>query len=86
MFARVAVRTGGGRPGLFVPKDAVVRRAGQEFVFLVAGDTARMVRVETGAAVDGLVKVRGDGLAAGQPAVTLGNEFLQPGGKVTVVR
>lgn len=84
MFARVAVRAGAARPGLFVPKDAVVRRAGQELLFLVSSDTARLVRVETGVEMDGLVQVRGDGLAAGHPVVTLGNEFLQPGMKVKV--
>ena len=79
MFARVAVRTGEGRTGLFVPKDAVVRRGGQEFVFLVNGTAAELVRVRTGLEVNDLVEVEGDGLAAGQAAVTLGNEFLQPG-------
>lgn len=86
MFARVAVRTGGGRRGLFVPKDAVVARGGQEFVFVVDGDTATLVRVQTGAVLDGVVEVRGSGLAAGQQAVTLGNEFLQPGAKVQPTR
>jgi RND family efflux transporter MFP subunit len=84
MFARVAVRTGEGRKGLFLPKDAVVRRGGQQFVFVVNGDAARQVKVETGAEVGGLVEVRGDGLGVGQQAVTLGNEFLQPGMKVAV--
>lgn len=83
MFARVTVRTGGGRTGLFVPKDAVVRRGGQEFVFLVEGGTARLVRVQTRLELDGLVEVEGPGLAAGRPAVTLGNEFLQPGTPVS---
>jgi multidrug efflux pump subunit AcrA (membrane-fusion protein) len=82
MFARVAVRTGQGGKGLFLPKDAVVRRGGQEFVFLVNGDAASQIKVETGAEVGGLVEVRGGGLAVGQRAVTLGNEFLQPGMKV----
>jgi HlyD family secretion protein len=84
MFARVAVRTGEGRKGFFLPKDAVVRRGGQEFVFLVNADTANQVKVETGSEVGGLVEVRGDGLAVGQRAVTLGNEFLQPGMNVRV--
>ncbi|MFQ5828820.1 MAG: efflux RND transporter periplasmic adaptor subunit [Candidatus Methylomirabilia bacterium] len=82
MFARVSVRTGRGRTGLFVPKDAIVRRGGRDFVFLVNADAAKLVRVETGPEVAGLIEVRGRGLAAGQKAVTLGNEFLQPGMKV----
>ncbi len=86
MFARVAVRVGGGRTALFLPKDAVVRRSGHEYVFLVEGDEAQLVRVETGAIVDGLVEVRGPGLTAGRQAVTLGNEFLQPGMKVRPAR
>ncbi len=82
MFARVSVRTGSGRKGLFLPKDAVVRRGGQEFVFVVDGDTAKQVRIQTGVAAGGLVEIRGDGLAVGQRAVTLGNEFLQPDMKI----
>ena len=84
MFARVAVRTGEGRSALFVPKDAVVRRGGADFVFLVNGDAASQVKVETGLEIGNLVEVRGQGLAVGQRAVTLGNEFLQPGMKVAV--
>jgi multidrug efflux pump subunit AcrA (membrane-fusion protein) len=84
MFARVRVRTGGGRSGLFLPKDAVVRRGGAEFVFVLEGDVAAQVKVETGAEVEGLVEVRGDGLAAGRRAVILGNELLQPGMRVAV--
>lgn len=86
MFARVAVRTGQARTGLFLPKDAVVRRSGQDFVFVVEGDLANLVRVETGAIVDGLLEVRSRELAPGQPVVTLGNEFLQPGMKVRPTR
>src|SRR5918992_1324732 len=83
MFARVAVRTGEVRKALFLPKDAIVRRGGQEFVFRVDGDAASQVRIATGAEVGGLVEVSGDGLAVGQRVVTLGNDFLQPGMKVT---
>jgi HlyD family secretion protein len=84
MFARVAVRAGDDRRALLVPKDAIVRRGGQDFVFLVDSDAVRQIPVETRLEVGGLVEVRGDGLAAGQRAVTLGNEFLQPGMTVTV--
>jgi HlyD family secretion protein len=86
MFARVAVVTGRRRTALFVPKDALVRRGGQEIVFVVHEDEATAVRVETGVEVDGFVEVRADSLAAGQQAVTLGNEFLQPGTKVRPTR
>lgn len=83
MFARVAVRTGKGRTAVFVPKDAMVRRGGQDFIFLVDGGLAELVRVRAGTEVDGLVEIEGDGLAAGRPVVTLGNEFLQPGTPVS---
>jgi multidrug efflux pump subunit AcrA (membrane-fusion protein) len=84
MFARVGVRAGDDRRALLVSKDAIVRRGGQDFVFLVDGSTVRQLPVETRGEVGGLVEVRGNGLAAGQRAVTLGNEFLQPGMTVTV--
>ncbi|MFQ5899640.1 MAG: efflux RND transporter periplasmic adaptor subunit [Candidatus Methylomirabilia bacterium] len=82
MFARVGVRTGKERTGLFVPRDAMVRRGGREFIFVVNSNVARLVRVETASEVGGLVEVRGSGLSSGQMVVTLGNEFLQPGMKV----
>jgi multidrug efflux pump subunit AcrA (membrane-fusion protein) len=51
-------------------------------VFVVNGDAAKQVSVQTGVEVGGQVEVRGDGLTAGQRVVTLGNEFLQPGMQV----
>jgi multidrug efflux pump subunit AcrA (membrane-fusion protein) len=84
MFARVAVQAGESRQGLFVPKDAVVRRGGQQFVFVVRGDAADQVKVETGVEDGALVEVRGASLAAGQRTVTLGNEFLQTGMKIAI--
>lgn len=86
MFARVAIRTGGERRALFVPRDALVRRGREEHVLVVDGGQASALRVETGVESDGLVEVRAGDLRAGQPVVTLGAELVQPGAKVQVVQ
>jgi cobalt-zinc-cadmium efflux system membrane fusion protein len=86
MFARVAIRTGEARVGLFVPRDAVVRRDRQELVFVIEGDRAQAVPVRTGIEADALVEVRAEGLRAGQVVATLGGELLQGGARVQVLR
>lgn len=85
MFARVAIRTGAEVRALFVPRDAVIRRGRQDLVFVVTGDRAQAVPVETGLEADSLVAVRADGLRSGQVVITLGNEGLQPDARVQVV-
>jgi RND family efflux transporter MFP subunit len=83
MLARVRLDLGSGRTALLVPKDAIVRQAQQEMVFLVEGDQVRAVTVRTGRAVGSRVEVTGD-LQAGQSVVVKGNERLMPGQKVRV--
>jgi multidrug efflux pump subunit AcrA (membrane-fusion protein) len=82
MFARVTVEGGSGRKGLYVPKDAVVRRDKGPAVFVVEDGVARMRVVRAGQAVEGLIEVFDGGLSAGQEVVVVGNEALQDGAKV----
>jgi multidrug efflux pump subunit AcrA (membrane-fusion protein) len=84
MFARVSLRAGKERSGLFVPRAALVRRGDEALVYVVDEQQAKAVRVQTATERDGLVEVQGDGLRAGVRVVTLGNELLQPGAKVEV--
>ncbi len=83
MFARVSFGLGGTRDAILVPKDAVVRRAGTALVYVVNGETAHEVRVQTGAAQGGDVEVAG-GLRPGQMVVVRGNERLRDGQGIQV--
>jgi RND family efflux transporter MFP subunit len=84
MFARVTLRSGMVRPSLFVPKDAVVRRAAGQVVFVVQENKARMVPVKTGRAHDGTIEVVEGTLKAGDTVVVTGNETLQDQATVAV--
>ena len=79
MLAQVSLRIGKSYRATVVPKDAVLRRGPQDFVFLMNGDnTVSMVPVETSQGVGSWVVVRGP-VKAGQQVVTRGNERLRPG-------
>ncbi|GIX48894.1 MAG: hypothetical protein KatS3mg131_3105 [Candidatus Tectimicrobiota bacterium] len=77
MSARVRLRLGELRPAVLVPKDAVVRQAGQTVVFVVEAQTARRVPVETGRAVGERVEVLQGALKPGDRVVVTGNETLR---------
>jgi len=83
MLARVTLTLTGGEKALLIPKDAVVRQAQHEIVFVVESDTARAVTVRTGRAMGSRVEVEGD-LAEGDSVVVRGNERLSPGQRVAV--
>lgn len=79
MLAQVNFPAGESYRATVVPKDAVIRRGPQEFVYLMDGNnTVRLVEVKTGAGVGSWVEVRGE-LRAGEKVVTRGNERLFPG-------
>jgi membrane fusion protein (multidrug efflux system) len=85
MSARAEFPVGERRKALLVPKDAVLLEAGQSQVFLVVEGAAQKRRIETGAAHgDRLEVVRG--LARGDLVVVKGNERIQPGSPVRLVR
>jgi len=82
MLAQVSFPAGESYRATVVPKDAVIRRGPQEFVYLMNGDgTVSMVPVETGQGVGGWVAVEGS-VEAGQKVITRGNERLRPGQSV----
>jgi len=69
-----------------VPRDALVLRDNEVFVYTVGeDDTARKVTVTTGAGRDSLIGVVGD-LRAGDPVVVRGAERLREGQALKVVR
>jgi HlyD family secretion protein len=77
MFARVTLRMGTAQPSVFVPKDAVVRRAGGQLVFVVEDAKARLVPIKTGRTHGGLIEVVEGQLRPGETVVITGNETLQ---------
>jgi len=83
MLARVTLTLTGGEEALLIPKDAVVRQAQHEMVFVVESDTVRAVTVRTGRAMGNRVEVLGE-LGEGDLVVVRGNERLSPGQRVTV--
>ncbi len=83
MLVEVALPAGENHRATVVPKDAVVRRGTQDFVYVLNGDnTVSQVTVETGEGVGAWIEVR-SGLSSGQKVVTRGNERLRPGQAVT---
>jgi len=81
LFARAIVAAGATAPGICVPRDAVVRRGGAEFVaVLVPGPAGAQMAiptpVQTGAESDGWVAVTSGNMVAGTPVVVRGNEKI----------
>ena len=68
---------------LTVHKDAVIRRRGQNVVFVIAGEKTEARPVDLGAAVGTRLEVL-SGLAEGDRVVVRGNERLRPGDKVRI--
>ena len=77
MFARGTLRIGATQPTVFVPKDAVVRRASGQVVFVVEDAKARLVPIKTGRTQEGLIEVVEGQLRPGDSVVITGNEMLQ---------
>ncbi len=84
MFARVTLRSGVPQATLLVPKDAVVRRAAGQVVFVVQDSKVRQVPIKTGRAFEGTIEVLEGALRAGELVVVTGNEGLQDQAAVLV--
>jgi RND family efflux transporter MFP subunit len=85
MLSHVAFFLGESYPALLVPKDALVTRGNQKFVFVYQGDTVKLVPLDIKGYHDGMAEVSGD-LKVGLSVVTRGNERLRDGQKVAVTR
>ena len=84
MLARIMISVASGEPSVLVPKDAVVRRGSDQIVFVVSDGQAKAVKVSTGRGYRALLEISGGDLRPGQQVVTLGNEVLRDGAKVTL--
>ncbi|MDT7042696.1 efflux RND transporter periplasmic adaptor subunit [Candidatus Nitronereus thalassa] len=84
MVSRVTLKVGHPHEGIVIPKDALVLRGGQEFVFLVNEGTVGQVRVKSLVHLDEWVEVSGD-VQEGMSVVVEGNERLFPGQPVRIL-
>jgi HlyD family secretion protein len=84
MFARVTLHIAAEQPRVFVPKDAVVRRAAAPVVFIVQDAQARLVPVKTGRTHEGFIEIVEGALKPGDHVVVAGNETLQDRAAVAV--
>jgi RND family efflux transporter MFP subunit len=84
--AKVFVPSAEPRDALAVPRDALVLREDNTYVFKVDGkNTAQRIAVETGTEDGALVEVKGP-IAAGERVIVRGAERLEAGQKVKAVR
>ncbi len=72
--------------GVGVPVDAIKQMRTGPVVFTVKGGRASLIPVKTGLQTDGWIEVLDAGLAAGTPIVTVGQDFLDDGFAVSVVK
>ena len=79
MLAHVTLPSAGSSVAVIVPKDALIRRGPDEFVF-VFGEDGKVSRmpIRSGSSVGNWVEVRGE-IAPGRRVVTRGNERLRSG-------
>ncbi len=84
-LARVTVVMG-SRSGTGVPAAAIVRRGGHFVVFLVDGGKARMLQVKPGLETGGWTEILQPDLPAGTPVVTMGQQLLEDGTPVSIVK
>ena len=79
----VQVPVGARRDVLTVHKDAIIRRQGNNVVYVVQDDTADAREIEIGESLGGRVEVL-SGLEVGEVVVVRGNERLRPGAKIRI--
>jgi multidrug efflux pump subunit AcrA (membrane-fusion protein) len=86
MYARVKLITDERRNVIVIPNDALVRRAGGTYMFVVnpADERVRMVDVDEGIRVDDRIEIL-SGISAGDEVVVKGQTLLDNGSKVNVI-
>jgi RND family efflux transporter MFP subunit len=85
MLCSVSFSLGEPYTALLVPKDALVARDNQKFVFVYQNDIVKLVRVDIKGYHGGMAEVSGD-LNPGFLVVIRGNERLRDGQKTLVIR
>lgn len=78
MSAQVEIQNGPKVEALLVPRDALIKRFGQNVVFIDANATAVMIPATVVGYTDSKIAVSASGLKAGDRVVTKGNERIFP--------
>jgi RND family efflux transporter MFP subunit len=84
--ANVSLSKNSKQEALIVPRDAVIKRFGQNIVFIIDDKMlAQMIPVQVVAYLDNQVAIAGQGLAVGQDVVSKGNERVFPNSPVQII-
>jgi len=78
MSAKIELQSGQNVQALLVPRDAILKRFGQNVIFIDAKGSAMMLPVQVVGYTDGKVAVNAAGLSEGARVVTKGNERIFP--------
>jgi len=73
------------RAGVGVPQDVIQTRDGKKLAFIVDGDAAKAVEVETGLTTDGWTEILNGGLPAGAKVIVKGYNLVSDGSPVKVI-
>jgi multidrug efflux pump subunit AcrA (membrane-fusion protein) len=91
MFAKVRIITEQKNNIVKIPAGALIRRFGEDYVFVVEPDPdnprnyiARRRVVKTGILIDGVLEIQ-EGLAADEEIIVRGQTLLEDGARVNVV-
>lgn len=85
MYAEIILTIEEKEDAVEIPADAVLRRLGSVFVFVIENDTAVRKPVVLGISQDGIVEVV-EGVEAGEDVVIEGQSFLEDGAEVRVLQ
>ncbi|NIS62964.1 MAG: efflux RND transporter periplasmic adaptor subunit [Proteobacteria bacterium] len=85
MLSRVTFSLGKPYPTMLVPKDALVNRDNQQFVFVYQNDIVKLIRLDVKGYHGDMAEVAGQ-LKPGLMVVIRGNERLRDGQNVLVIR
>lgn len=83
MVANVYIQSGAAE-GLLVPQAAVAEKAGVKYVYIIEGNVAKQVKIQTGEESAEQVEVT-EGLSEGQQIVVKGASMLTDGAQVTII-
>ncbi len=85
MFGRVTFNLSGGKKELVIPREALVGSIKNPQVFKIAGSTAKLINVLISGASDNYLHIAG-GLTEGDTVVINGQNNLQDGNKVVIIK
>lgn len=83
-FADVTFFTNQRQDTVTIPSDAILTNGTEQYVFVVDGETAKQLTVQTGVTGDGVTEITA-GLTGGETLVVKGQSYLSDGAAVRVV-